>query len=164
MPKHYVYRMDHDVNFAPNVDYGVCTLCGCKKDNIETWAERGSWVVGIGGNGTGKPNKLIFAMEVEDGLPYSQFRERFTRKSRYLQGRVHPTANVLFSRKFYYFGDSAIDLPHELQHIIIRGRGCKRMLDEDVTMLKNHLIAAGYSFGKHGRPNNGDYRGLCEKC
>jgi hypothetical protein len=26
MPKHYVYRMDHDTGNAPNVKYGICTL------------------------------------------------------------------------------------------------------------------------------------------
>ena len=59
MPKHYIYRIDHDEGFAPNVDFGVCTLCGCKKTSVEKWAQEGSWVVGVGGNNTGKPNKLI---------------------------------------------------------------------------------------------------------
>jgi hypothetical protein len=156
--------MDHDVNFAPNVDYGICTLCGCKRTTIETWAERGSWVIGIGGNGTGKPNKVIYAMEVEGNLPYYQFRKRFPRKGKYLQERAHPTANVLFSRKFYYFGDRAVNLPHELQHMIIRGPGCKCVSDEDVTKLNNHLVAEGHSYGKRGNPNNGDYRGQQQKC
>ena len=55
MPKHYVYRLDHDTGFAPNIEYRICTLSGCKKTTIERWAERGSWVIGIGGNNTGKP-------------------------------------------------------------------------------------------------------------
>ena len=63
--KHYVYRMDWDTGFAPNTKYGICSLSGCKKNSIERWAEQGSWVIGIGGNNTGKSDKLIFAMEVE---------------------------------------------------------------------------------------------------
>ena len=41
MPKNYVYRLDHDTGFAPNIDYGICTLSGCKKATVEKWAERG---------------------------------------------------------------------------------------------------------------------------
>jgi hypothetical protein len=62
MPKNYVYRMTHDTGFAPNLKYGICTLSGCKKNTIEVDAKRGSWVIGIGGNNTSKPNKLIYAM------------------------------------------------------------------------------------------------------
>lgn len=75
MPKNYVYKITHDTGFAPNIEYGICTLSGCKKTTIEVYAKRGSWVIGIGGNNTGKPNKLIYAMEVEDNLPYSEFKE-----------------------------------------------------------------------------------------
>ncbi len=41
MPKNYVYRLDHDTRFAPNIDYEICTLSGCKKTTVEKWAERG---------------------------------------------------------------------------------------------------------------------------
>ncbi len=164
MPRHYIYRIDHDENFAPNVDYKICTLCGCKDSTIEVWAEKGSWVIGIGGNGTGKPNKLIYAMKVEETLTYSQFRIRFSLKSKYLQGIARrKTKNVLFSRRFYYFGDKAIDLPHKLRHIIIPGRGCKRVSDSDTTKLANYL-AREYRYGKHGNPNNGDSCARHTKC
>ena len=158
MPKHYIYRIDHDLGFAPNPDYGICTLCGCKTTTIEMWAERGSWIIGIGGNGTGKPNKLIYAMEVEEVLPSAEFKERHRRKSSYLQGKfISPGANVLLSRKFYYFGNKAIDIPAELRHIIISSQGCKRVRDEDVSTLRSYLEGK-YSFGKHGRPNNNQSR------
>jgi hypothetical protein len=161
MPKHYVYRIDHDTGFAPNVDYGMCTLCGCKINSIESWAEPGSWVIGIGGNRTGKPNKLIYAMEAEKALPYDEFTKRYKRKGAYLRKsaylrryrrkrRVLP--NVLLSRTFYYFGDQACDLPHELQPIVIHGRGCKLVSDEDIARLRKYL--SKYPHGKHGRPNN----------
>jgi hypothetical protein len=65
MPNHYAYRLDHDTGFAPHIVNGICTLCGCKTTTIEQWAQPVSWIVGIGGNGTGKPNRLIYAMRVE---------------------------------------------------------------------------------------------------
>jgi hypothetical protein len=162
MPKSYVYRMDHDTGFAPNIKYGICTLCGCKKTTIEVWARRGSWVIGIGGNNTGKPDKLIYAMEVEENLLYSQFRKRYPGKSKYLRAENAGT-NVLISRKFYYFGDNAIDLPLELEHIIIGRQGCKCVSDEDVSKLEGYL-AARYSYGGFGNPNNSKNRSKCGKC
>jgi hypothetical protein len=161
MPRHYVYRMDHDTGFAPNTDYGVCTLGGCKVTTVERWADKGGWVIGIGGNGTGRPNKLIYAMEVEEGLPYSEFKEKYPRKSRYLSGK--PVPKVLVSRRFYYFGDMAIDLPEELQHLVINRQGCKRVSDEDVAKLAAYL-AAQYEFGRIGKPNNPQPQKLCAKC
>ena len=164
MPKHYIYRMDHDLGFAPNVDYGICTLCGCKKSNIERWAKKDSWVIGIGGNGTGKANKLIYAMQVEEVIPYAEFKARYKRKSAYLsKQRNEPAAgaNVLFSRRFYYLGDKAIDLPKELPRIIIQGRGCKLVMDEDAAKLSKYL-AERYSYGKHGQPNNAEPQENCD--
>lgn len=155
MPRHYIYRVDHDLGFAPNVDYGICTLCGCKMNTIERWVKQGSWVIGVGGNNTGKPNKLIYAMEVEETLPYVEFRKRYKRKSKYLRGKpIDSAANALLSKKFYYFGDQAIDLPKDMQHIIIDRQGCKRVLDEDVAKLKKFL-SKSYNYGRHGKPNNG---------
>jgi len=144
MPKNYVYRMTHDTGFAPNIEYGICTLSGCKnnksgrKKNIEENATRKSWVIGIGGKDTGKSNKLIYVMEVEENLEYSQFQERYPEKSKYLQPENAGT-NVLLSRKFYYFGDHAVDLPEGLVHIIYRGRNCKSVCDKDISKLRKYL-------------------------
>lgn len=138
MSKNYVYRVDHDTGFAPNVDHSICSLSGCKKTTIEKWAEKDSWVIGIGGKNTGKPNKLIYAMKVEENLPYREFRSRYPVKSRYLSPKDAGT-NVLVSREFYYFGDQAIELPEDLKHIIIDRQSCKRVSDEDVDRLDEHL-------------------------
>ncbi len=67
--------MDYDTGFAPNTKYGICTLSGCMKTTVERGAVRGSWVVGIGGKDTGKPDKLIYAMEIEENLLYSEFKK-----------------------------------------------------------------------------------------
>ena len=162
--KNYVYRMDHDTGFAPNVKYGICSLSGCKKTTIEQWAKKGSWVIGIGGNNTRNSDRLIYAMEVEETLRYSQFRKRYRGKSEYLRAKEAGT-NVLISRKFYYFGDNAKVLPKELKHIIIDRHGCKCVSDEDVRKLEKHL---GYRYGKFGNPNNGPNNGhngnKCRKC
>lgn len=162
--KNYVYRMTHDTGFAPNIKNGICILSGCKKTTIEIWAQTHGWVIGIGGNDTGKPDKLIYAMEVKENIPYCQFNEKYRERSKYLKKKKAGT-NVLISRKFYYFGNNAIDLPKELKHIIIDRQGCKCVSNEDVRKLEKHL---GYRYGKFGNPNNGQNNGhngsKCKKC
>lgn len=152
MPKHYVYRMDHDTGFAPNTSHGICTLSGCKRTTIEIWAEKASWVIGLGGDNTGKPNKVIYAMRVEENIPFSEFVKRYPEKSKYLSSK-DAGLNVLMARTFYYFGDKAIDLPKSLEHIVVRNQGCKCVSDEDIENLQDYL-AGRFSFGVLGRPNN----------
>lgn len=162
MGKNYVYRMDHDTGFAPNVDHNIFSLSGCKKTTVEKWAEEDSWVIGIGGKNTGKPNKLIYAMKVEENLPYREFRKRYPVKNKYLSPEDAGT-NVLVSRKFYYFGDHAIDLPEDLKHIIIDRQGCKRVSDEDVSKLESFL-SEKFDYGKLGNPNNLKIFTECSGC
>ena len=159
--KNYVYRMDHDTGFAPNTDFGICSLSGCKTTTVERWAEKGSWVIGIGGNGTHRPNKLIYAMEVDGNLLYREFKRQYPRKSRYLNKK--PVRSVLVSRRFYYFGDTAVSLPKELQHIIIYRQGCRRVCDDDIAKLRKFL-AARYQCGARGKPNNPQPRKCRSKC
>lgn len=168
MGKNYVYRMDHDTGFAPNTSFGICSLTGCKNSksgkrrNVEELAERGSWVIGIGGKGTNRPDKLIYAMEVESNLPLDQFREKYHGKSKYLKGHT-PGSNVLISCKFYYFGENAIDVPSELKHIIIDRQGFWKVSDDDMKKLKSHL-SKKYKYGVYGDPNNPEAKEKCEKC
>jgi hypothetical protein len=162
MTKNYAYRMDHDTGFAPNTGFGICTLSGCKFTTVERWAEKGSWVIGIGGLGTNQSNRLIYAMKVEEKLSYQDFTARYSRKSHYLRGK--PVESVLLSRRFFYFGDAAIDLPTESKHIIIDRQGCKRVSEEDIIHLEKYLVS-NFGYGVHGKPNNPKprlYRSGCQ--
>jgi len=160
--------MDHDTGFAPNTSFGICSLTGCKnnksgkKRNIEELAEPGSWVIGIGGKGTNRPDKIIYAMEVENNLSVEEFRKKYPGKSKYLEGK-EPGSNVLISRKFYYFGENAIDVPKGLEHIIIKTQGCKKLSEEDIKKLKSFL-SKKYKYGIYGKPNNPETKGKCGKC
>lgn len=158
---HYLYRVDHDLGFAPHIWRGVCSVCGCKRSTIERWARKGSWVVGIGGKGTGKSNKLIYAMQVDDTPTYEQFRREHPANAAYLAGHGIPLdAPVLVARRlFYYFGDHALPLPRELAHIVHPTQGCKRLTDADIELLRTNVLDH-FEPGRHGRPNNdtGDRR------
>jgi hypothetical protein len=155
LPKNYVYRVDHDTGFAPHIEKRICTLSGCKKTTAEKGATRNSWVIGIGGNGTGKPNKLIYAMKVIENLHYEEFQRRFPIAGKYLSPK-HAGPSVLVSKRFYYFGDKAIDLPPDLKRILVKAQGCKCISDEDAARLEQYVIERGFKCGKHGDPNNSE--------
>ncbi|GAH34052.1 unnamed protein product [marine sediment metagenome] len=165
----YVYRMDHDTGFAPKIKDGVCTLSGCKSQakngrrNIEELAEKGSWVIGIGGNNTAKPNMLIYAMEVEENILYSKFKKRDPRH--YSPSEEPKSENhVLVSKKFYYFKDNALELSDTLRGIIIRGPWFKYVSDEDIDKLKKFLSERYKHYGVFGEPNNPRASKKCGKC
>ena len=163
MPKNYTYRMDHDTGFAPHPDNDLCFLSGCKKTTIEKWAKDGSWVIGIGGNGTGQPNKIIYAMEVKHSLPFKDFKVKYPTQSEYYK-RKKPGPNVLVSAHYVYFGDQAIDLPKELEGIIKKTQGCKCVSDDDVKELEKYLNTKK-TWGEIGKPNNPKpFKVLSNKC
>lgn len=159
MPKHYVYRMDHDTGFAPHVSGETCTLCGCKTTTVERWARPGSWIVGIGGNGTGRPNTLIYAMEVDATPTVAELRRETPELVAYLRGRsIGPNARVLVAKRFFYFGRNAIPLLSSpvLERLMIRAQGCRKLSDDDVAQLSVYLHER-FRPGVHGVPNNLDY-------
>lgn len=161
MAKHYVYRMDHDTGFAPHVSGNICILCGCKKTTVEVWAEPGSWVIGIGGNKTGRPDALIYALRVEANPTLAEFQRQSPRRAAYLTGQsLKASSKVLLAHHFYYLGNRAVRLPSHLAHLIIGGRGCKTATDDDVARLDAYL-AGRFGPGVHGRPNNPELRKRC---
>ena len=150
--------MDHDTGFAPNIEYEICTLSGCKNNTIEKWATKDSWVIGIGGNNTCRSNKIIYAMEVDENLPYNQFKKKYPNKHEEYLRQMTEYKNkhgkrVLVSKKFYYFGNDAKDIPKSLEDILWNRCGCKLVSDEDINKLKKCLLEK-YSYGKLGNPCN----------
>lgn len=154
--KHYVYRLDHDTGFAPHAQHHVCTLCGCKVNTIEAWARAGSWVIGIGGNGTGKPNLLIYAMLVESTPTVDELRRGSPDLVSYLLGHeIEGDARILVSRFYYYFGKNAVAVPQNLRHdLLFRSQGCKRVGNETIAQFASYLRRKYPTPGVYGEPNN----------
>jgi len=147
--------MDHDTGFAPRiVNDRFCFLSGCKTTTAEVWAREGSWIIGIGGNDTHKPNKLIYAMKVDRNVSIKDFRKEFPREKKHLFN--NKATNALVSTEFYYLGDKAIPLPKELEHLMIHTQGCKSKAfkPDDIEILKFYLNEEGFKPGKSGNPNN----------
>ena len=152
-PRHYVYRMDHDTGFAPRIRSGYCLLCGCKSTTVERWAQRGSWIVGIGGLRTGRPDHLIYAMKVGATPRLEEFARENPQLAAYLLERGMPhEVPVLVSRHFFYFGRNAIRLSSHLRKLRIDRHGAWRISAGDIALLEEFLQPFGP--GKHGEPNN----------
>ena len=72
MPRLYTYIVRHDIGFAPNPFYGVCTLATCKP-GIRDKARIGDWVAGVGSKVKGQQGRLVFAVRVEEALSYDEY-------------------------------------------------------------------------------------------
>ena len=68
----YTYIVAHDIGFAPNPFYGVCTLATCKP-GIRDKTRIGDWVAGVGSKQKGQQGELVFAMRVEEALSYDEY-------------------------------------------------------------------------------------------
>lgn len=153
MAKNYSYVIDHDTGFAPMVHSDVlCTLSGCKSNTVEKYAEQGSWILGTGGKNTGVKGKIIYFMEVAMNYPIDDFRSQFLEQSKYLENIGNN--NVLVSRNFNYFGDRAIDLPKELEHLHHGRWGCKCFDEAEKDRLLSYIRGRGFKPGMIGKPNN----------
>jgi len=143
-----------DSGFAPNIDYGICSLSGCKTGDVEKNSEAGSWVIGIGGNDTMKPDKLIYAMKVEEKLTFKDFKEKYPKKSQYLsKDKAGPF--VLVSQNFYYFGNKAINLSDEFKIFIVKYRGSKtKIITEELISKFEKSLSSKYKVSVFGKPNN----------
>ncbi len=77
----YAYIITHDSGYAPNPFHGWCTLACCKPA-IRRTARTGDWVVGITSARRGRPQRLVYAMRVDDVLTFARYwrDERFAAK------------------------------------------------------------------------------------
>lgn len=83
------YVVEHDLGFAPNPFYGICTLVACKpiiRDN----AKIGDYIVGTSGKKSGAIGDLVYWMRVEDIITFDEYWKdpRFRRKRPCMQGSV----------------------------------------------------------------------------
>lgn len=95
--KIYSYVIEHDFGLAPNPFGGYCTLAVCKpKIRKSKNLKIGDWVIGTGSkaieniSGRGYIGKLIYAMEVNEIIPFQQYwiDERFQYKKPNMNGSL----------------------------------------------------------------------------
>jgi hypothetical protein len=85
----YSYVVRYDIGFAPNPFHGWCTLATCKQD-FRGRAVVGDWVVGTGSKTKGIDGSVVYAMQVEEKLTFSQYWDdpRFQCKKPNLSGSL----------------------------------------------------------------------------
>lgn len=88
-PRIWTYIVDHDLGFAPNPFYLVCTLGACKP-KIRRYAKLGDIVIGTGSKPSGNQGRLIYWMRVDDILTFDQYWKdpRFQRKKPVMRGSL----------------------------------------------------------------------------
>ena len=69
--KLYSYVVKCDTGFAPNPFYRYCTLAACTPNHMGICPQKGDWIIGTGA--VAKGNRLIYAMQVSDKMPFDQY-------------------------------------------------------------------------------------------
>jgi hypothetical protein len=67
-----------------------------------------------------------------------------------LQDTKRPYAFI--GRKFYYFGENAVDLPKQFEPLIQKRHGVKCNHDEKLVQCLIKWLGDGFEFGRHGEP------------
>lgn len=81
------YCVEHDLGFAPNPFYGICSLACCAPQ-IRMHAELGDIVIGRGSARVGRANHLVYWMAVEEIIDFDRFdaEARFAAKIPHMDG------------------------------------------------------------------------------
>jgi hypothetical protein len=97
MSKVCFYIMTEDTGFAPNPDFGVCTLATCKPNHMRASLTQGDFIVGLFRGS--EPTKVVYVMMLDQVLTLHDYfsDRRFARKKptrRYKQGdNLYHTSN-----------------------------------------------------------------------
>lgn len=70
--KIHSYVVEHDVGFAPNPFWGVCSLANCKP-RIRGYASLGDVIVGTGSTKHDKQQCLVYWMKVDEIITYDEY-------------------------------------------------------------------------------------------
>lgn len=70
----FSYRIEHDFGLAPNPFGGYCTLAVCKGQiRNSKKLSIGDWIIGFGTKSLGVPEKLIYAMRVDEIITFDEY-------------------------------------------------------------------------------------------
>lgn len=72
MSKVYIYVVRYDFGFAPNPFGGVCTLACCMPV-IRRTADKGDWLIGMGGKDLKAKGRCIYAMRVTGEMTFNEY-------------------------------------------------------------------------------------------
>ena len=97
----YSYRVEHDFGLAPNPFWKYCTLAVCKGQiRNSRKLSIGDWIFGFGTKSLGVPQKLIYAMRVDEIVTFDEYwnDKRFAYKKPVINGSL----KQMYGDNFYH--------------------------------------------------------------
>ncbi len=79
----------------------------------------------------------------------------------FIQDLKHP--NVFIAKRYYYFGENAVDIPCEFEELIVKRQGVKCKHDEEVVDGFISWLEKTYKPGIHGNPVDNPHRDKDQK-
>jgi hypothetical protein len=162
----FCYVIDHDTGLAPNPSNRVCTLVYCKykkpksrRRNVVELAKKGDWVIGVGGKSKKScgHGKIVYIMQVDKPLSFSEYRRRFPNR-RSPNRRRWPWHGewALISRQFLYYGREGIPVDRipgaEKFHLEDTGRGFRNTFPDTFVLQVADWFRKQHPSGKIGEP------------
>lgn len=143
------YIIDHDLGFAPNPFFGVCTLAACKP-KIRKYAQIGDYVIGTGS----KPNKLnghiIYWMKIEDIVDINEYwhSDEFQSKKPIMKG----SRMQRYGDNIYYRDESGNINQVNSFHSLESGDSCPDNLKRDTSTTQNVLMGKEFIYWGQDAP------------
>lgn len=144
----YTYVIDHDLGFAPNPFFGMCTLACCKP-LIRKYAAEGDIVIGTGSRPNGLAGKLCYWMLIDEIVDFNEYwhRSEFLRKRPNLQGSLMSC----YGDNIYSVGNSGVYQQANSFHSNPNGSAEPKNLSRDTATTSRVLIARDFCYlGREG--------------
>jgi len=136
----YSYRMTVDLGSAPNPYGKVCTLTICKPI-IRKTANVGDWIIGLGTEGLGHKDKLIYAMKVTDKVPITDYDEYCNKN---LKIKIPDTDSGIYYKQV---GDCLYHFTSDGNPIQRKGVHSEKDIERDLSGMYSLLSTDFYYFG-----------------
>lgn len=152
--KLYTYVVTHDTGFAPNPFWGYCTLAACTPNHVGICPCTGDWFIGT--EPIGRGNKLVYAMEVCEVLPFDEYFKdpRFQKKKPVINGtwRQRCGDNIYFRDKTGTW--------QQYPSLYHRAR---RKIEQDLKHPRVFIAKHFYYFGDNAKPIPSRYDSMIRK-
>lgn len=147
--KIHSYVIDHDLGFAPNPFYGVCTLAACKP-RIRGHAKIGDYVIGTGSKRKNINGRLVYWMRVDSIIDIDDYWRDpvFQKKKPILSG----SRMQRYGDNIYYRANSAEIIQTDSFHSQEDGEKCPKNFKRDTVYTQRVLIGREFTYWGRNAP------------
>mgnify|MGYP006865008034 CR=1 FL=1 len=139
----FSYVVEHDLGFAPNPFFGVCSLAACKPE-IRKRADLGDIVVGTGAARPGLTNNLIYWMRVKEVCTFDEYwaDQKYLRKRPQMNG----SRMVRYGDNIYHRDATGSFVQEDSFHSLPHGQTSVGNLNRDTRKTDRVLLASEYAY------------------